>query len=200
MLRNIVLLGLGISIGVSLPAEQVVSKLGYLTGSFEHELVESAERDAAAFAVDLGRPDRIKRVFTSPDLQGTSARKCIVGAGRGPLRSGEFVIGGELSGPASQDLLKRVAPKIWWSPLHHGAEMDLLIRARRVGQGGEYRFHSVTVASGSHGPSLELPEEQRDYFFPSAIEFLHSGKWLVVATSGSDWGCFILTMPSPVRR
>ena len=58
---------------------------------------------------------RMKKAFTSVEIQGTSARKCVVGGGLGPLRSGEFVIGGELSGKDPQDRGKRVAPKVWWS-------------------------------------------------------------------------------------
>jgi len=191
MVRMIMLLVVGLWIGVVPSVEQG-------EGNSQADLVSSAEREAATFPVESGLPRRMKKVFASPDTPGTTARKCVTGSGRGPLRSGEFVIGGELSGQDPEDPRRRVAPKLWWSPLHHGEKMELLVRARRVGSGGEYRFHGVTVAHSSSGPNQLVPEAEREYFFPSAVEFLHSGTWVVVATQGSDWGCFILTMPSPV--
>jgi hypothetical protein len=30
--------------------------------------------------------------------------------------------------------------------------------------------------------------------YPSDFHFRSAGKWLMVATSGSDWGCFLLTI------
>jgi hypothetical protein len=33
---------------------------------------------------------------------------------------------------------------------------------------------------------------ESDYFFNTTIRFSEVGKWLVVVTSGSNWGCFLL--------
>lgn len=199
MVRTIALLGVGLWIGIAPLTGQTGTAPQDLSGSSAAEIVAAAEREAATFPVEARLPRRLKSVFASPDTQGTAARKCVAGSGRGPLRSGEFVIGGELSGQDPKDPRKRIAPKIWWSPLHHEANMELLVRARKVETRGEYRFHGVTVAHGLPNPNHAVPEEEREYFFPSGIEFLHSGTWVLVATQGADWGCFILTMPSDSR-
>ena len=121
-------------------------------------------------------------------------------AGQGPVRSGEFVTSGGLSGFLYPDPRRR-GVKIPWSPLHHSPNMELLVRARRVGAAGEYRYIGVTVAHGSRGPGQPpFPLEEPEYFFPSAIEFLHSGTWIVVATQASDWGCFVLSLPEVPGR
>jgi hypothetical protein len=169
-----------------------------LSGTTKEEIVASAEREALSFPVDPTPPARLKVAFTPGKTAGHVERKCVTGAGLGSIRSGEFVIGGELSGQDPRETRKRVTPKIWWSPLHHSAAMQLLVRGRRVGGGGEYRWLSVTVAHGLPAPGVHVPESEREYFFPSGIEFLHSGTWVLVATQGSDWGCFVLTMPWPV--
>lgn len=198
MLRTTALLGVGLAIGLAASSDQNALTFAQLSGTSESEIIAAAEREGAAFPVATDLPRRTKAVFTSSETPGTADRRCVTGSGRGPLRSGQFVIGGELSGKDPQDPRKGVAPKIWWSPLHHESKMELLVRARRVETSGEYWFRGVTVAYGSAGPNQEIPVEQREYFFPSGIEFLHSGKWVVIATQGSDWGCFILTMPAPV--
>jgi hypothetical protein len=200
MFQIFLLLGFAVSTSLSHEANQIDSMLGSLVGSSEQEIIETAERAAARFPVEATPPKRIKAEFDSEDVAGTAERKCVAASGRWPLRSGDFVIGGELSGPSQQDVAKRLAPKIWWSPLHHRPEMALRVQARRLDRGGEYLFYSTTVAHSAEDPHVEVPVNEREYFFPTAIEFLHSGRWIVVATSGSDWGCFILALPAPVER
>ena len=199
MVRSIALFGVWVVIaGLAPRSPQAGAPPQYLSGSTEQEIVATAEREALAFPTDVRPPSRMKKPFIAADTEGTSERKCVAGGGLGPLRSGEFIIGGELSGKDPRDKGKRIAPKIWWSPLHHGPKMELLVRARRLESSGEYRYVGVTVAYGSGGPGQQVPESEREYFFPSGIEFLHSGKWVIVATRGSDWGCFVLSMPSPI--
>ena len=191
-----VVAGVALLGGVWASRDQAPSPLLYLSGKSEADIVAFAEREALAFPVDSGVPTRLKKVFAFPIPSGTAERKCVEASGLGPVRSGEFVIGGSLSGP---DLIGRgmgVAPKIWWSPLHHSATMNLVVRARRGGSAEEYRFHGMTVAWGA-GAGQPVPEGEREYFFPSGVEFLHSGRWVAVATQGSDWGCFILNLPQP---
>ena len=196
MFRSLLVIVAGLTASwVSADSQQSLSST-YLRGSTEREIVAAAEQEAGVYPTSTRPPQRLKALFASPETPGTPDRRCVVGRGSGPLRSGEFVVGGELSGTDSPDPRKRAAPKIWWSPLHHQPKMELLVRARRVGADGEYRFVGVTVAHAATGPGAVIPEAEREYFFPSGIAFLHSGTWVLVATQGPDWGCFVLTMPS----
>ncbi|MGE3343823.1 MAG: hypothetical protein AB7L71_10340 [Vicinamibacterales bacterium] len=179
--------------------DQSNSQSQYLAGNTVEQIVASAELHGRGFPVDPSMPMRMPAIFASAAAAGTSERRCVKAAGQGPVRSGEFVISGELSGFLYPDPRRR-GVKIPWSPLHHSSNMELLVRARRVGAAGEYRYIGVTVAHGSREPGQPVPLEEREYFFPSAIEFLHSGTWVVVATQASDWGCFVLTLPDPSGR
>jgi hypothetical protein len=43
--------------------------------------------------------------------------------------------------------------------------------------------------------SLPLPPvSEREYFFPTGTIIPDWGRWLLVATSGANWGCFIVTL------
>jgi len=176
--------------------EQVPMALPPLVGKSDAEIVKAVEQEALVFPSEAA-PSRLKRAFSAARSSGSERRVCTEASGVGPVRSGEFVIGGELSGPVSNNGPKRIAPKIWWSPLHHSGSMQLDVRARRLGSPEEYRFHSTRVAWSAASSARPVPDNDKEYFFPSGIEFLHSGRWLLVATQGADWGCFILTLPVP---
>ena len=108
----------------------------------------------------------------------------------GPIRSGEFVIGGNLGGFSATRGGKPT--KIWWAPQVNSKNMPpLVVRGWNVGVPTDtFRFTTDRVAVP--GKQSSVPADQRDYFFPSGITLPHAGRWLVVATSGSNWGCFFL--------
>jgi hypothetical protein len=121
-------------------------------------------------------------------LEGTSARECV------PMpidtltarRSGDFAVGGGMLA-----LAEGRRAKVWWKPRNSATEMELLVRGRRLGSGGDtLRFQSVDLAGSRESETLEwIPESM---FFPSGFTLPLPGTWVVVATSGSDWGCFML--------
>jgi hypothetical protein len=109
------------------------------------------------------------------------------------VRSGEFVIGGQLGGAYrlnDEINAKLGAPglirKIWWTPLHFASVMPaLVVSGRKLGVPSDtLQFLSSRIAWNSDS----------EYFFPSGFRIPSAGRWLLVASSGPNWGCFILTV------
>lgn len=146
--------------------------------------IANAEAEGAGF----GRADsatQAQSVFAGP-FGGSADRRCARPL-RVPLpgrewRSGDFIVRGGYA--YSLGLQAGKAHKILWMPLHgaalHGT--PLLLRAVHVG----HRTDSLrrSVAGLAHaGP---------EYGYPSTVLFPNPGQWLVIATAGDDWGCFVL--------
>ena len=161
-----------------------------LTGQTEAEIVAAAERGGTAFAVDTRVPSLPAKYFSEPPTPGAAERKCVAATGMGPVRSGQFVIGGLLSEPRG----KTGELKIWWAPMHHAATMSIVVRGRMAGTGSTTEFLSSNVAWPIPRPGQTVPVAERQYFFPSGVYFSSPGTWILVATQGSDWGCFILNV------
>jgi hypothetical protein len=158
-----------------------------LVGQSESEIVASAEREGVAFPVDSSRPARVKALFTDQSVPGNSSRRCVPATGFGQVRSGDFVINGRLSGPRNKNNEIKVA----WGPMHHQRQMQLVVRGRLVGADETTSFESSVVAHGVPKPGAVVPEAEREYFFPSGVKFASAGRWVLVATQASDWGCFV---------
>ena len=166
--------------------------------------VAEAVAEGAAFphaAVPLAvQPD-----FAGP-FGGTSERVCAQQPNEpipgGSLRSGDIIIRSRLTG--RWGLHAGQGHKILWMPLHGPADTStkmsfaewrnkamehapLLIRAVRVGVGYPADSLRQTVIGLTGGP--------RQFGFPSTVTFPTAGQWLVIATTGEDWGCFLLTVP-----
>ncbi len=169
-------------------------------GATAAQIIAHAEAEGAAFRRSPSPavvppmfafpPDR--RLFEEhvgrdafPGSHGTANRTCAEGHELGPIRSGEFLIGGQLGGKAA--MIAGRPGKVWWAPLHNARNMPpLLVRGRRLSApNNTVRFSSRMVAR-----SIGQPE--RHYFFPSEIIVPRPGRWLMIATSGANWGCFIL--------
>jgi hypothetical protein len=106
---------------------------------------------------------------------GTSA-----GAG---LRSGEFVAG---SFAAYIEEWRRDPGfgKLWWFPLHTREMPGLTIRAILLDDPAVTRvFNAPFTAFNATGT-----------FYPSSVMLPVAGRWMLIATSGPDWGCFVLQL------
>jgi hypothetical protein len=120
---------------------------------------------------------------------GTAERKCVESKTQsGPVRSAEFIIGGQLSG--TYGLNPGLTRKIWWTPVYYQASMTLSVSAYSITTPGRsFTWSSSRVAFGSGQP------DEREYFFPSGFTVPEAGRWLVVATANRvNWGCFIITV------
>jgi len=149
--------------------------------------VQAAEAEGASYA-RANAPAYTPTAFTSA-FTGTTERKCTVQAStdatNGPLRSGEIVLRARLVG--EWGLKANRDHKIYWQPLHNPFEFrdTLLIRGVRIGSPAD----SIRVSIRDWGYS---PRSKRESGFPSQLRFPTVGDWLVIATAGSDWGCFVL--------
>ena len=65
----------------------------------------------------------------------------------------------------------------------------LLLRATRIGQPAESIRTRIPAAGLPGAPSSAAG-------FPSGVSFPEAGEWVVVATTGSDWGCFLFRISS----
>lgn len=174
------LIGAGAAVLLALLLETTAVRAQSLlipTGVTEREVVGQAEAEGAAY-------DRPVSLSRKP-----SDRKCVAGIEHGPAESGEFTIGGMLSGLDAMRAGRE--GKVWWLPVHGALEMTLVVRGRSLTNPADtVRFTTSKVAWQTGA----VPVEQRDYFFPSGITIPQPGRWLVIATSGVNWGCFILTV------
>jgi hypothetical protein len=137
---------------------------------------------------------------------GTTERKCTNGpptptefgiaATPTAIRSGDFIIGGLIGGGQAANV--GLQSKIWWAPYHnpHDYGTTLLVRAARLGASSDtFRYVQPDHAWPASGGWLRPPpksDAEKDSFFPSGIRFPQGGRWLLIATAGDDWGCFIL--------
>lgn len=103
------------------------------------------------------------------------------------IRSGEFLVGA-----AYPEFVHGKRYKIPWMPADPQKGMTLLVRARLLATPSRtYRFRTSNVI-----PPVDRASEWGPWKvgFPSELRFPAAGDWVVVATSGRDWGCVILSV------
>jgi hypothetical protein len=140
-------------------------------------------------------PAVLPTVFAHP-WSGTEKRKCVAappdtGVSNGSVRSGDFIVRGYFSGQAGPRALHD--RKFLWTPLHnpyvYEPSTGLLIRGARIGHAADTLRKSVARAAY---PSLRL--QRTEAAFPSLLRFPVAGEWLIVASTATDWGCFLFTV------
>lgn len=104
-------------------------------------------------------------------------------AGHG-IRSGEFVAG-PFGGYKQNWARDPRDGKLWWVPLHRDAMPGLTVRAVLLDDPAIGRAFTLTPAAGADGP-----------FYPSGVVLPAPGRWLLLATAGPNWGCFVMTLRS----
>lgn len=109
---------------------------------------------------------------------GPRARQCVDAEGHAAARSGEFVAGAF----DAHIMMAGAGRKVWWTPRQDADLPPMHLRAAKLGAPG-------IVVSWTF-PSIVRNENGR--FFNTTIRFPERGKWLVVVTSGTNWGCFLL--------
>jgi hypothetical protein len=130
----------------------------------------------------------VQPAFVARPYGGTKDRRCVdefaadTVAGEA-LRSGDFIIRGGHSLRAGR------ADKILWIPLHPEpsastppASTPLVVRAARVASASDTLRETIPGLAHSHA----------EYGYPSTLTLPRGGEWVVVATAGPNWGCFLL--------
>jgi hypothetical protein len=105
-------------------------------------------------------------------------------------RSGEFETGAQISA-----LKAGQAGKVWWNPLHNPqpGKAALIVRSTRLDQPEiTSRFVSSRYAYPVDKDGHAHLEKYA--FYPTGFSLPSAGRWLLIATSANDWGCFIVTV------
>jgi hypothetical protein len=137
-----------------------------------------------------------------PHNPGTRSLRVPVASDMRRIRTGDFTIGGQIG-----ELIAGRAGKISWSPAHDPSfgGNGLLVRAALLGAsalpGDTVRFSKLSYGWPIMGPfpteaqrrgGAAEPTVTKQAFFPTGVVLPKPGTWLVVATSGADWGCLLL--------
>ena len=126
--------------------------------------------------------------WSEVEFVGSSDRRCVTMPPDGPVRSGDFGLafwGFPFEAGKYQ--------KISWTPVGDYRDMAVYIRGRMVSDPESV----VERRSSQLGRSVRTENtggEDRTWFFPAGLAFPAAGEWVVVATSGANWGCFVFTV------
>jgi hypothetical protein len=144
--------------------------------------VEAAEAEGATYPT----ASELTEQSGYAEASGPKERKCVDAdaAKHVAARSGEFVAGPfdrrvMFGSPTSPESAKR---KVWWTPRQTAVMPPMQLRAAKIG--------SPDLTASWTFPSVVSNES--GFFFNTLVRFPQAGKWLVVVTSGNNWGCFIL--------
>jgi hypothetical protein len=151
--------------------------------------VADAEAEGAAFPHDP-IPAVLPAAYDAGSFDGSIERRCVqpvrVSVWPPSLRSGEMIVRGYVGLQAG----KR-GNKMLWMPLRDPGNhpVSLLIRGVRVDHPSDTLRQTIALRRVAR----QLGHHD-SFGFPSTMHFPTAGKWLVIATAGNDWGCFVLTM------
>ena len=122
----------------------------------------------------------------SPDATtGSPERTCVSVSGFNSARSGDFLA----SGFGEYDQVWRAGlGTISWQPTNvtNAKEPPLVVRATRLDFGIATRVFEFSAISRSAGGNTLV--------YPTGAHLPTSGTWMLVATAGPNWGCFLLAV------
>ena len=181
---------------VSLAAALVLASTRFVGAQNIPTTIREAEAQGADFAHDAPQVAQ-QPYFSDFPFGGTAERRCVVAAAydaytsapNGSLRSGDFIVRGEFFRASWGGFHAVKEYKVIWVPLHGSAlrKPPLVVRAARVGNPADsVRFRVEGLAHDG----LDRPKPL--YGYPSTVSFPSAGQWVIVATAGNDWGCFVL--------
>jgi hypothetical protein len=108
---------------------------------------------------------------------GTPDRRCVEAGSGGRFRSGDFVAAmPDYAAYWAQGGVKVV----WISVRPETPRVPLVVKATRLDAAAEGRVYGV-----------DIPNAPR---YPSGVYLPQAGRWMMVATAGGAWGCFVVTV------
>ncbi len=163
---------------VELPGEG--GRPAVASDSVPYSFVE-AEFEGARHPV-AAAPNNPRRPWVSL-AGGTRERRCVDVDKLNIARSGDFI-----AGPFAPTYggLHTGSSKLIWQPFHISSPAErLTVRAARIDPTGATSvFDGFEITGNGTGTR----------FYPSGVGFPTTGRWLMVATAGANWGCFVITV------
>ena len=119
----------------------------------------------------------------------STERRCMV-TGAQAVQSGDFTAGPFAS---YNDFWRQGYGKLWWHPSEMGSTVPVLtVHATRLDQEAESRVFEASEIAWPSGPGASAATSTR--FYPTGIRLPSVGRWMLIATAGNNWGCFIHTI------
>lgn len=120
---------------------------------------------------------------------GTPQRQCVDVDRINIAQSGDFVVGPFAS---YNEEWHRGYGKIWWhSASATTPNATLIVRASRLDGDAAPRVFEQSFITF---PVDHAGKRTGSLFYPSDFRMPSAGRWMLVATAGDNWGCFILTV------
>jgi hypothetical protein len=121
---------------------------------------------------------------------GTAQRVCVDAGTANVVRSGEFYAG-PFAGYSENWHTISNWYKLWWQPAHlpdADVPFGLTVRIALLDSVSETYVMRTT---SQIMPAAQLAMMNHTPFFGSEIHLPHTGRWLMVASTGANWGCFV---------
>jgi hypothetical protein len=151
--------------------------------------VPTSIQEAEARGERSPRVERNNVDTLSQDVGGTNQRRCVDVNGINIVRSGDFIAGPFAS---YSEEWRGGYGKIWWKPSFVGEpHATLSVTAARL---DTIAVGRVFEQSDLAYPTDEWRKRVGAQFYPSGFRVPSTGRWLLVASAGGNWGCFILTV------
>jgi hypothetical protein len=168
-----------------LAAAGLIALRGHLAAQAIPPTIVAAEAEGAALRHSPSTA--MQSVIAVAPYSGTNKRQCVIAPPDdsltgGFLRSGDMILRTHFSDRGGIHSGK--PHKILWLPLHSASsgQQPLLIRAARINHSSDSIRRVIPMPTHSHGA----------YGYPSSITFPASGEWLVLVSTDTDWGCFVM--------
>lgn len=181
------LFGLALII-VAGPSSQTSSPQSQASGLAALKGIADAESEGRTHPRATAPADRD---LTALNTSGSSDRKCVEVGTSETVRSGDFVAGNFAYYPR---IYRQGLGKLFWIPAHwpeltssgwpQKGDMPLTVRVTRLDTTALSQTYNYTTWAKPVGTAGDL-------FVPSGLRLPEPGKWMLVATAGPNWGCFI---------